>query len=276
VWCNADRRCALDLFFPAQTLPLLQVFAPCFPAPSFAYVQSDVGALLVVEGRTCLPRRARCACGQQRARSRGERFLAGPRGSVTAVTERLGPRVVERWGTPLQVHGASLVGQDTTWGAQSAKRRLGGQKWKAPSDTADRGASLVGHHWTLAGLRSRWDTRWLCWPVVLRLVPGRQGARQWLVGDTSARMSCWDAALATVLEGTRCWGDVSVRVGAEAYDSQAPFRHGLRARGLDGLSRLRQAAVGWDDPAPREPGTRGRQPRSGRQGPWAPLQGEVF
>src|SRR5262249_15868261 len=36
-------------------------------------------------------------------------------------------------------------------------------------------------------------------------------------------------------------------------------------------SRLRQDAVGWDDPAPRPPGTRGRQPRYGRQWPLASL-----
>jgi len=30
----------MDIFFPARTLPLLQVFAPCFTAPGFAYFQS--------------------------------------------------------------------------------------------------------------------------------------------------------------------------------------------------------------------------------------------
>jgi hypothetical protein len=30
----------MDIFFPAQTLSLLQVFAPCFTAPSLAYFQS--------------------------------------------------------------------------------------------------------------------------------------------------------------------------------------------------------------------------------------------
>ena len=30
----------MDIFFPAQTLPLFHVFAPCFTAPSFAYFQA--------------------------------------------------------------------------------------------------------------------------------------------------------------------------------------------------------------------------------------------
>jgi hypothetical protein len=30
----------MDSFFPAQTLFLFRVFAPCFTAPSFAYFQS--------------------------------------------------------------------------------------------------------------------------------------------------------------------------------------------------------------------------------------------
>ena len=56
----------MDIFFPAQTLSLLQVFAPCFTAPSLAYFQSYVWALMVVEGRKCLTRLARCAFFHQR------------------------------------------------------------------------------------------------------------------------------------------------------------------------------------------------------------------
>ena len=31
----------MDIFFPAQTLSLLQGFAPCFTTPSFAYFQGS-------------------------------------------------------------------------------------------------------------------------------------------------------------------------------------------------------------------------------------------
>src|SRR5439155_8823232 len=62
-----------------------------------------------------------------------------------------------------------------------------------------------------------------------------------------------------------------VRVVAAAYYSQAPCLHGLLARGIDVLRRLRKEAVGWDDPAPRPLGTRGRTPRYGRQWPLASL-----
>ena len=123
---------------------------------------------------------------------------------MTAVSERLVRLVVERLGTQLHVHGAYLVGQDTPLVTKNAKRMLGGQKWKDHSDNADRGAYLVGHHWNLGGLISRWDTRWLCWPLVMRLVPGLKGARQWIVGDTVEPMSFWDAAIAAVLDVTRC------------------------------------------------------------------------
>ena len=142
---------------------------------------------------------------------------------------------------------------------------LGVPKWKDHSGNADRSAYLVGHHWNLAGLISRWDTRCLCWPLVMRLVPGLKGARQWIGGDAIAPMSFWDAAIAVVLEVTRCLGEASVRVVADAFYSKAPFLNGLRARGIDVISRLRKDAVGWDDPEPRLPGTRGRKPRYGRK-----------
>jgi DDE superfamily endonuclease len=261
----------MDIFFPAQTLSLLQVFAPCFTAPSLAYFQSYVWALMVVEGRKCLTRLARCAFFHQRNLSSWERFLAEHRWSLTAVTERLVRLVVERLGAQLQVHGAYLVGTDTTLVAKTTKRMLGVQKWKDHSDNADRGAYLVGHHWNLVGLLSRWDTRWLCWPLVMRLVPGLKGARQWIVGDTITPMSFWDAAIAAILEVTRGLGKASVRVVADAFYAKAPFLNGLRARGIDVISRLRKDAVGWDDPEPQPPSKRGRKPRYGRQWPLASL-----
>jgi hypothetical protein len=255
----------MDIFFPTQTLPLFQVFAPCFTAPSFAYFQSYVWALMVVEGRKCMTRLARCVFFHQRDLSSWERFLAEHRWSLTAVTARLVTLVVAKLGDQLQVHGAYLLGTDTTLVAKTAKRMLGVQTWKDHSGNADRGAYLVGHHWNLVGLISQWEARWLCWPLVMRLVPGLQGARQWVVGEAVAAMSFWDAAIAAILEVTRCLGDASVRVVADAFYSKAPFLNGLRARGIEVISRLRKDAVGWDDPAPRPPGTRGRPPKYGRK-----------
>ena len=255
----------MDIFFPTQTLPLLQVFAPCFTAPSFAYFRAYVWALMVVEGRKCMTRLARCAFFHPRGLSSWERFLAEHRWSLSAVTERLVTLVVTKLGDKLQVHGAYLLGKDTTLVAKTAKRMPSVQTWKDHSDNADRGAYLVGHHWNLVGLISPWGTRWLCWPLVMRFVPGLKGARQWIVGDTAELMSFWDAAIAAVLEVTRSLGEASVRVVADAYYSKAPFLNGLLARGINVISRLRKDAVGWDDLEPSPPGKRGRKPRYGRK-----------
>jgi len=228
-------------------------------------------ALMVVEGRKCMTRLARCAFFHPRDLSSWERFLAEHRWSLAAVAERLVRLVVARLGEQLKVHGAYLVGKDTTLVAKTSTRMVGVQKWKNHSDNADRGASLVGHHWNLVGLISPWGERWLCWPLVMRLAPGLQGARQWLVGETVEPMSFWDAALAAILDVTRCLGEAAVRVVADAYYSKAPFLKGLLARGIDVISRLRKDAVGWDDPVPRPPGKRGRKPRYGRKWPLATL-----
>ena len=66
----------MDGFFPAQTLSLFLVFESCFTAPSFAYFRAYVWALMVVEGRKCMTRLARCAFFHQRDLSSWERFLA--------------------------------------------------------------------------------------------------------------------------------------------------------------------------------------------------------
>ena len=101
---SRQERC-YGYFFPAQTLPLFHVFAPCFTAPSFAYFQAYVWALMVVAGRKCLTRLARCVCFHQRDLSRWERFLAVSRWSLTAVTERLVTLVVAKLGAQLQCTG---------------------------------------------------------------------------------------------------------------------------------------------------------------------------
>ena len=79
----------MEIFFPAQTLSLFQVFAPCFTAPSFAYFRAYVWALMVVEGRKCMTRLARCAFFHPRDLISWERWLAEHRhplinGSSTA------------------------------------------------------------------------------------------------------------------------------------------------------------------------------------------------
>ncbi len=255
----------MQSFFPPPMLSLLQVFAPYFTAPSFIYFQAYIWALMVVEGRKCITRLAGCVFFHQRSLSSWERFLAEHRWSVTAVTARLIRLVVERLGEQLKVHGAYLLVKDTTLVAKSARRMFGVQKWHDHSGNADRGASLIGHHWNLVGLISAWGTRWLCWPLVMRLVPGHKGARQWLVGDAVEPMTFWDAAIAAILEVTLQLGEAAVRVVADAYYAKAPFFQGLLAHGIHVISRLRKDAVGWDDPAPQPPGTRGRKPRYGRK-----------
>ena len=95
----------------------------------------------------------------------------------------------------------------------------------------------------------------------MRFVPGLKGARPWTVGDTATLMSFWDAAIAALLDVTRYLGEASVRIVADAFYAKAPFLNGLRARGSDVISRLRKEAVGWEDPEPAPPGTRGRKPQ---------------
>jgi hypothetical protein len=261
----------MQSFFPPPMLSLFQVFAPYFTAPSFAYFQAYIWALMVVEGRKCMTRLAGCVFFHQRSLSSWERFLAEHRWSVTAVMAQLVRLVLERLGEQLKVHGAYLLVTDTTLVAKSARRMLGVQKWHDHSGNADRGAYLIGHHWHLVGLISSWGTRWRCWPLLMRLVPGHKGARQWLVGDAIEPMTFWDAAIAAILEVTAQLGDAARRVVADAYYAKAPFFQGLLARGIDVISRLRKDAVGWDDPEPAPPGKRGRKPRYGRKWPLATL-----
>ena len=89
-------------------------------------------ALLVVEGRKCMTRLARCAFFHQRDLSSWERFLAEHRWSLSAVTDRLVTLVVSQLGDKLQVHGAYLLRQRHYFGGQDRQADAGGPKVERP------------------------------------------------------------------------------------------------------------------------------------------------
>jgi hypothetical protein len=94
------------------------------------------------------------------------------------------PDVVPGTGLCPLLHGSQLcllpkrcVGPEGGRGPQMSDTpgALGRLPQRDLSRAADRGADLGGPHGNLAGLLHRWDPRWRCWPLGMRLVPGRKG-----------------------------------------------------------------------------------------------------
>lgn len=58
----------------------------------------------------------------------------------------------------LYIHGAFLIAVDTTHKAKASKKMIGVQKWYDNENNC-----IIGHHWAIAGLISRFTNRFICY-----------------------------------------------------------------------------------------------------------------
>ena len=137
----------MDIFFPAQTLPLFQAFAPCFTAPSFVYFQSYVWALMVVEGRKCLTRLARCAFFHQRNASSWSSSRPSP-------TKYMVPSSTWASASPFAATRLTAERRSRWRVADSSLRdsRISSTLASVVSMVAGRGAGCFGWRWVVIGL----------------------------------------------------------------------------------------------------------------------------
>lgn len=164
------------------------------------------------------------------------------------------------------IHGKLLMAVDTTLTAKNSDKMFGTQKWKNHSGNADAGQYVSGHHWGLLGIIGKFlNTRYICFPLLMRIITGKKVNYQWICGETGIqRMTFWDVVHAMILEINQ-WIGYEVRVVVDAYFSNNSFIAPLMAKGVAVITRLRGNAVAYLDfeqPAVRK---RGRPRKKGKQ-----------
>lgn len=241
----------MSTVIPPIFLTYLSFFQASFSIPTFLYFQGYVWSLLLSKGRKCMTNIAHTCFFVDRHLSSWERFLAEHCWDVTLLSQHLVQLLVAKLGDTLTVHGAYLAVLDTTLVAKMKGKMLGVQKWHQASGNADRGESIVGHHWGIIGLVSFSAVlaRYLCWPVLMRLIPGQLNPFLWLVDPSGGitQATFWDAVLPLVYQMANLL-PASMRVVADAYFAKAPFIQPLLDRGIAVITQMRKDAVGWDDP----------------------------
>jgi hypothetical protein len=257
----------MDTYVPTTILRLLEGFRQHFPARHLAYFQGDVWALAMLgTTRKCMTDIARSCVFVERHLASWERFLAEYHWDVRGVSRHVVHLLLQELGSQVHLCGALLAAVDTTLIPQVRGKMPGVQQWHDHRGNPARGESLVGHHWALIGVVSAWGARYLCWPLLARLLPGQLNPLGFVAGaDGVQRLDFWTGVIALVLERRQAVGHQAVRVVADAYVSQASVLNPLTAEGIPVISRLRKDAVGWDDPAP----VVGKRPR-GRPRQWGP------
>lgn len=253
----------MNNFFPEIVITYLYHFRQAFSQPNFLYFQGFIIAFLLSGGRKCVTQMARFCFFIDKSLASWERFLANAQWDMMALSRQMMQLTQAELGSALIYACHYLVGIDTTFAAKVRGRMLGVQKWEQKSNNPDRGKSVVGHHWAIAGFLARMGDRWRCLPFLTRLISGQKQPSQLVVdADGCAKTaSFWDTTVAMVRQIAHqiSW---LLCIVADAYFAKAPFINPLIEMGVSLVTRLRWDAVGWDDP---HYGGRGRPPKKGRK-----------
>ncbi len=163
--------------FPPTMITVLAGFTGNFGANNFVYFRGCVLAMMLLgHARKCVTNIAHACFFVDRHISSWERFLSHYQWDITRIQAQVVSLVCEQFGDTLLVYGAYLAWVDTTLVAKGKGKMPGVQKWHDHRGNPDRGTSLVGHHWALAGLVCSpvvaGAVTTFCWPFLARLISG--------------------------------------------------------------------------------------------------------
>ena len=254
----------MNAFFPSMLLTYLEPFRQLFSSPSYSYFKAYIWGMLMVEGRKCITRIGHACFLLDRHIASFERFLSENSWDMNQVARTLVRLLTDTLKDKLYIYGAFLLAVDTTFNAKNSKKMIGIQKWKDHSGNADRGNYIIGHHWGIAGLISRFADRFLCWPIFTMMISGKKNPSHYVCGTDGLRpMTFWNTVLAMVFQTWQFLDEHALRVVVDAYFATASFINPLIQRGIHVITRWRKDGVGWDDPGPYS--GRGRPRKYGKQ-----------
>jgi len=258
----------MNTFFPDVLLSYLVLFRQTFSEPSYRYFKSFVWAMLIVGSRKTVTNVANACFFLDRHIASFEKFLSEYKWDMNQVSKTMTRLLLKVLADKLYICKAFLLSIDTTFTAKASKKMPGVQKWKDHSGNPDRGSYITGHHWAIAGLVSRFTSRFLCWPILTRMISGNNNPSHYVCAPEGLRpMTFWESVIALILQARESLkellGDMALRVVVDAYFANATFINPLIAIGVNVITRWRKDGVGWDDPEAYS--GRGRPRKYGKQ-----------
>lgn len=241
----------MDTFFPPVLLIYLEPFRQLFSLPSYAYFKSYIWAMLMVEGKKSITNIAHTSFFLNKHIASFERFLSDNKWDINQVSKILTSLLLRILADKLYIYGAFLLAIDTTYKAKASKKMIGVQRWKDHSGNPDRGGFCFGHHWAIGGLISQFSNRFLCWPILTRMISGKKNPSHYVsTPDGLHPMTFWESVLAIVFQAWDCLDNLALRVVADAYFANVSFIQPLIDKGIHVITRWQKNGVGWDDPEP--------------------------
>ena len=254
----------MDAFFPAILLTYLQPFRQLFSKPSFDYFKAFIWAMMIIEGKKTITNIDHACFFLKKHIASYERFLSEYIWNMDQLSDILVKLLINVLKNKLYIHGAFLVALDTTHKAKASKKMIGVQKWKQGDNE---NSYIIGHHWAIVGLISRFANRFVCYPIMVRMISGLKNPSHFVCSSEGVYpMTFWDTMLAVILQTKQFLENFSFRVVADACFANSTFINSMIDEGIGVITRWRKDGVGWDEPIPHHgKRKRGRPKKYGTQ-----------
>jgi len=261
---------SMYIYIPLELIQILLYTKECFTIPTYNLFVNFIWCLLAAEGRKTTRNIHRYCFFYKKNLASWERLLSQYKWSISQVMEKLFSLLIKTFPGHFLLYGAYTVAYDSSLISKNSKKIMGIQKWKNHSGNADTGEFIVGHHWGILGLVGKFfENRFLCFPLLFRLINGKKNVCQWLCSDNGIAMpmNFWNVAHAAILQFAQWVGDFQVRVVADAYFSNEPFIKELITRDtpIHVVTRLKKNTVAYHDPDIPEVTKRGRPRKRGQK-----------
>jgi hypothetical protein len=238
----------MDAFFPAILLTYLQPFRQLFSKPSFDYFKAFMWAMMLLETKKTITNITHASFFLKRHIASFEKFLSEYIWDMNQLTDVLVKLLINVLKNKLYIHGAFLVAVDTTHKAKASKKMFGVQKWKQGDNENN---YIIGHHWAIAGLISRFANRFICYPIMARMISGLKNPSHFVCSSEGVYpMTFWDTIFAVILQTRQFLENFNFRVVVDAYFANSTFINPMIDEGIHVITRWRKDGVGWDDPKP--------------------------
>ena len=235
----------MESLLPVVLISYFEAYRPGLSKPNYAYFQGFVVALLLSHGKRTVTTIAKTCFFLERHLSSFEGFLARNQWDLPAVQRCTFRLLQQHLGERLKVHGAYLMGLDTTHTAKQAPKMIGTQKWHHNNN--QQGSRIHGHHWAIGGLIAPL-TRLICFPLRMRLISGNLNPCGFVAtAQGLRRLDFWECALGCVRD-MKHLVQAPLRVVADAYFRKAPFINPLLDEKVHLISRWRKDGVAWGVP----------------------------
>ncbi len=236
----------MDAFFPTILLTYLQPFRQLFSKPCFDYFKAFVWAMMIIEGKKTITNINHACFFLKKHIASYERFLSEYIWDINKLTNLLVKLLINVLKNRLYIHDAFLIALDATHKAKASKKMVGVQKWKQGDNE---NSYIIGHHWAIAGLIGRFANRFVCYPIIARMISGLKNPSHFVCSSEGIYpMTFWDTMFAVILQTRQFLENFNFRVVADACFANSTFINPMIDEGIGVITRWRKDGVGWDDP----------------------------